>query len=85
MKTETMWRREPPDLPGWWWRLAECGTSAVLLRIAYRDGALCLSTLEDNSTKVTEYPHGWWAGPVLPPVLPAAPGDETKIFLAPGV
>ena len=64
------WRKEPPDRPGWWWRLAEGGTRSVLLRFAHVDGALRLDMLEDNLTKATEYINGWWAGPVVSPPLP---------------
>lgn len=54
------WRREPPDVPGWWWLVSRADSTPRVAHYAQRD---CddLAACGDSSS-------GWrWAGPIPEP------------------
>lgn len=57
--TDLVWRKEPPDGPGWWW--VKAGDAKYIVRIAIKAG-VPMSRGWNGYFPVS--PHWEWAGPI---------------------
>ena len=65
----SVWRREPPDRPGWWWRMsANLSLESVVRAVMFQDGIRIQVGLVPQP--MSEHWGGWWAGPLEPPPPP---------------